>query len=287
MLSSPQSWPEGTVWRGVKWLLLGVVALAYVAAALVYYGATDVIEKRYAVEERNIPISELPEVIAEGERLALAYGCFRGCHGNTMQGAVVYDGLLVGRVVAPNLSEAMARYSITEFEAIVRQGVKPDGTSVFAMPSSRYAIMTDREFSAIASFIRDYPRQVGDPGSTRYGVLARWWMLAGDWTPEAELRQEAPWPDGFEADPLLYGEYLAMNACDQCHADAYRTYRGWSPALSAAKGYDRWEFSRLMREGIGLGGLEVGAMSEVARTRFSGLEDPEIQALYNYLLTQP
>jgi mono/diheme cytochrome c family protein len=267
--------------------LLGLVAAIYVALALVYYQATDIIEQRYPAEQRNVPTSELPAVIAEGERLALAYGCFRGCHGSTMQGAVMFEGPLLGRMVAPNLSEAAERYSVSELEAIVRQGVKPDGTSVFGMPSSRYAIMTDREFSAIVSFIRSYPRQVGDPGHSRFGLLERWRLLSRIWIPEAERRVEDPWPPGFEADQLRYGEYLSMNACDQCHADDYRTFRGWSPNLTAAKGYDRWEFQRLMREGMGLSGLEVGQMSAVARVRFSGLEDAEIDALYAYLLTLP
>lgn len=41
------------------------------------------------------------------------------------------------------------------------------------MPSSSFAAMTDRDLSAILSFIANYPKQDRDLGHSRYGLMTR------------------------------------------------------------------------------------------------------------------
>ena len=68
----------------------------------------------------------------------------------------------------------MQTYSLDELEAIIRQGIRPDGTSVYLMPSSRFSVMSDRDFTAIISYMRQLPSQAEDPGRTRFGLLWRY-----------------------------------------------------------------------------------------------------------------
>lgn len=275
---------KGNDMRGwTRWLLLAMAGVTCLLLALLYTRSTDVLERQYTAETRSLPVSSRPEVVAEGERLARAFGCYRGCHGRTMQGAVLEQGPLLGRVVAPNLTTAIDRYSLSEFEAIVRQGVKPDGTSVFHMPSTSFASMTDPDFMAIASFIRDYTIQVDHQPPAEFGLLARIRLLSGTLRAEAALRHDRPWSPGFEADPPRLGEYLARNACAECHGRELRGGPAGEPSLDIVRRYDRWEFTRFMQTGLAFGERDLGAKSQLMKQRYSGFTEDEIEALYAFL----
>jgi mono/diheme cytochrome c family protein len=248
-----------------------------------YWQSSQLLARQYPFEVRNLQLSVREEVVAEGERLSRTYGC-TGCHGDRLQGAVVDEGPLVGRIVAQNLTRAMQTYSLDEFEAITRQGVRPDGTSLFGMPSSLYAIMTDRDFSAIASYIGQAPFQVEDPGRSRYGLLSRYKILRNHWPAEAAVLVGQPWDSGFEADELRFGEYLSQLACNSCHNPGY--FSGMPPAgvLARARNYDRSEFNTLLTIGQGPGGRALAGKKQLVQQRFGYLTNAEIDALYAYLL---
>ena len=112
-----------------------VFALAWLGAAYVYVQSMRIIDRQYVPVSRNLPSVTDPERLAEGERLAILFGCAEACHGDRMQGAVVYEHPLNGRLVAPNLTRAVRERTLPELEAVVRQGIRPDGTSVFGMTS--------------------------------------------------------------------------------------------------------------------------------------------------------
>lgn len=270
----------------MKWfrrILLGLIGLVLLAVAVVWFGGSRIFNRTYESEPRNVLLSSRPELIAEGERLARVFGCFQGCHADKMQGQVWMETPLLDHIVTPDLTAAVKRFSPTELEAIVRQGVLPDGRSVFGMPSSSFASMTDTHLSAILSFIRQYPAQESGIGHSRYGLMARYMVLSGEAKPEAAERNHRPWTSQELQDPLRHGEYLALNACSECHGLDFEGYEGFSPPLEIAKAYDAGAFTRLMREGIGVGDRELGLMSEVARGRFVHMSDEEIEHLHRFL----
>ena len=47
------------------------------------------------------------------------------------------------RIVAPNLTRIVHEYSDQELEAVIRHGVRPDGSSVVIMPSAMFANVSD------------------------------------------------------------------------------------------------------------------------------------------------
>jgi mono/diheme cytochrome c family protein len=272
----------------MKWLLRGILsllALALLALTALYVWSGMIIGREYGVEPREVALSSRPEVIAHGERIAQVFGCFHGCHGADMEGSVFIDSPLIGRIIAPNLTAALDRYSHREIEAIVRQGVRPDGSSVFGMPSAAFSQMSDRDLSAILSFIADYPKQDQDLGYSEYGVMARILMVSGEVWPEAAAAGVAPWREEFRQDPLQLGEYLAILACSECHGQALEGDEGFTPHLAIARAYSPEAFSRLMATGVGLGGRDLGLMSKVAQNRFSHLTEDEVLALHAYLQT--
>jgi mono/diheme cytochrome c family protein len=265
--------------------LLGLVGLAYLALALMYYQSSRIIDRQYGAETRTLLPSSRPEIVAEGERLARIYGCAGACHGKTLQGQVMARGPLLGRIVAPGLPAAVDRYSPSEFEAVVRQGVKPDGTSVIGMPSARYASMTDRDLAAILSYLRTLEPIPWRGEATRYGLGTRLRMVTGSLRPETELRSQSPWPPGVESGGVRFGEYLVQNACLECHDKQQQYLLGEVPDLEEAKRYDRGEFVRFLTRGTSPGPTAEGERHAEAE-RFSLLERDEIESLYSYLLVR-
>jgi cytochrome c553 len=268
--------------KWVKRILLALLALVLLAIAVIYAWGAVIINTRYEPEPRTILPSSRPEIIARGERLASVFGC-RGCHREDMEGGVFFEAWYAGRIIAPNLTRAVDAMSRTELEAVIRQGVLPDGRSAFGMPSSSFAAMTDLDLSAILSFITNYPKQDLDLGHSRYGLMARMLFILGEIRPEAAHAQGSPWQSGFGQDPLKHGEYIAINACTECHGMDLEGQGDFTPSLAVAKAYSLEDFKLLMSEGTGLGGRDLGLMSKMGQFRFSHMNEDEVEALYQYL----
>lgn len=270
----------------MKWLkraLLGLLALLILAVLVVYAWSAVILNASYEAEPRSVLLSSRPDVIAHGERLAQVLGCYHGCHGPDMEGQVFFEKWYIARLVAPNLTRAARELSTTELEALVRQGIGPDGRSVFGMPSASFATMTDRDLSAILSFIQQYPEQSNDAGTTSFGPLARLFLVLGEFHPAAVEVSQPPWQSGLESSPLKHGEYLALNACSECHGLDLEGSGGFAPPLAVAKAYGLDDFRKLMAEGLGLGDRDLGMMSGVAKARFSHMTSAEVEALHAYL----
>ena len=270
----------------MKWIkksLLGLLVVVLLAVGVVYLWSAMLINRGYPAESHNILLSSRPDVIARGERLAQVFGCFHGCHGADMEGMVLFESWYAGRIVAPNLTRALDEFSPGELEAIIRQGVRPDGTSIFGMPSTAFATMTDRDLSAILSFIASHADQQPDLGRSRYGPLARWLMIKGDIKAEAGLARQRPWQAGFERAPLKLGEYLAMNACSECHGLDLDGGNQFAPPLDVAKSYSLEDFLKLLETGVGAGDSDLGLMTQVSKFRFSAFTVDEVEALHSYL----
>lgn len=270
----------------MKWfkrIMLGLGVLIVVAIVILYGWSSVIVGKKYSIQERTVELTDDPAVIARGERLAQVFGCFHGCHGADMEGNFLVDDPLLARLPAPNLTAAFDRYTVPELEAIIRQGVRPDGVSVLGMPSEGFSIMTDEDLTAILSFISTYPKQENDTGNRSLGPLARIGIVSGEFWVAAEKRAAEPWQDGFQEDPLKLGEYLAQNACAECHGHRLEGSEGFTPPLTIAKAYSSEDFRQLMSTGIGLGGRELGLMTDMVTYRFRNLSEEEVSALYAYL----
>lgn len=275
--------------RLIKWSgygISGLVVLALLAVTGVYVVSEYKLRRAHAIPPINLTIPGDSEAIKEGERLAQLRGCFRGCHAK-LEGGIFFDEPWLARVVAPNLTEAAARYSAEELARIVRYGVRPDGTSTTGMPTEMFHFLSDEDLAKIIAFLKHAEPVESDLPKTRYRILARLALALGDFKVDAQRIE------GFDLRPAAlpargttpaYGEYLARTACTECHGlHLEGSPGGESPPLTIAKGYSRNDFERLMREGIALGERELGLMSNVAVVRFSQFTDLELDALHRFL----
>lgn len=228
----------------------------------------------------KLALSQDSAVLEEGRRLARVYGCLMGCHDSQMQGGMRFDVPGLGVFTSPNLTEAFARRSPEQIDALVRYGVRFDGSRLLAaMPSSQFSHITDDEASAIYSFIRSVEPQSNQPASSAVSLRGRLALARRQVTTEydrAALERERP--------PRSPGERLARATCAECHgANLMGKAEHGSPPLVMVHAYSLEQFRTLLRTGMALGGRELGLMKTAAKLRYAFLSDEEIQSLYDYL----
>lgn len=275
-------------WTGIA--LAGLAALAIIAYAVVYILSERILRHTYEVPSVAISIPTDPASMIEGRRLATIRGCFGGCHGKEVEGVVMFDEPMIGRVVAPNLTAAVRKYSDSELVGIIRNGVRPGGQSMMVMPAEEFVLLTDEDLGRIIAFLKSLPAIEGPGPSVSLGPLGRIGVAVGQFKPVAELIAETVPPPDATSEGAAYGRYLARTTCASCHGTSLRGDSNpdfTSPSLQLVAAYSAESFARLLREGVALGGRNLGTMSPWARQHLSYLTDSEIAALYSYLHTMP
>ena len=164
-------------WIGIA--LGGLAALVIVAYAVVYVLSERVLQHTYAIPAVAISIPTDPASIAEGWRLATFRGCVGACHGKQAEGVVMFDEPMIGRVVAPNLSAAARRYSDAQLAVAIRNGLRPDGTSMVVMPSEMLVGLTDEDLGRMIAFLKTLPAVAGPGPSITLGPLGRIGVATG------------------------------------------------------------------------------------------------------------
>jgi mono/diheme cytochrome c family protein len=266
---------------------VGVLAGLVLLGGIGLYGASErVVRRTYDVPLSSIALPDDPAELLEGQRLARLRGCVGGCHGQGVEGGLFYDEPKIARIVAPNLTEVVREYTDAELERVIRRGVRRDGRSVFAMPSPMFAHLSDEDLGRIIAFLRNEPAVDGPAPVFALGPLGRVGLVTRQFPPLAEEIPALTSAGGHTAPALRRGEYLALTVCTECHGQDLRgSPEGNPPDLAIAGAYSDDEFRLLMSTGIGLGGRDLGLMSEVARSRFSYLYDDEVHDLHAYLKT--
>jgi cytochrome c553 len=274
----------------LRWLRIGlfsVVVLLIVASAVIYLLSERILRRTYTEPQVDIAVPRDPQSIIEGRRLSMVRGCSGDCHGMEIEGGVFIDHVLVARLVAPNLTAAVRKYSNADLARIIRRGVRPDGSSVIGMPSEMFSGLTDEDLGKILAYLRSVPPRAGPAPARRLGPIARVAFVAGKLRPAAELVSKAALPTGTypeDGDSTAGGGYLARTSCTECHGLDLRG-GDTAPDLRITAGYSFEAFTSLMRRGKALGNRELPLMSRVARGRFSHFTDQELRDLYTYLIT--
>ena len=275
-------------WIGIA--LGSVVVLGGIAYAVAYVLSERILRHTYDVPVVAISIPTDPASIAEGRRLATIRGCVGGCHGKQAEGAVMFDEPMIGRVVAPNLTTAVRKYSDAELVGVIRNGVRPGGRSMMIMPAEVFGLLTDEDLGRIITFLRSMPAVEGPGPSVSLGPVGRMGVAIGKFKTVAQLTAETVPPPDAKSDEAARGRYLARTTCAQCHGTDLRGTSNpdfTSPSLQLVAAYSPEAFAQLMREGVALGGRKLETMSPWARNLLSRFTDSEIADLYSYLHAMP
>ncbi len=272
-----------------KWILkivIGLLLLLGLICALIWIWSGYLLNQSYPPVNRPFVVDTENADLDEGKRLARITGC-TGCHGENAEGAVMFDSPVFAKIVAPNLTEIVHRYSDRELEVAIRQGISPSGRGLIVMPSAYFSSMRDADLNNIIAYLRSAPKSSNDLGTSSVRLIGRALVIKGDLHTQPQLQQYEPLPDKVSNSTFYEASYIAQLKCAECHG---RDLKGApfgldvTPSLVSVMGYSRDEFRQLMREGIAKGNREVGLMSEISRTHFSYFSDEEIDDLYRYLV---
>lgn len=229
------------------------------------------------------PIATDSAALARGEHLVRTRGC-RGCHGDQLQGALMWEMAL-----APNLAEYARRETPATFEAALRHGIGADGRALYSMPAYNFMHLRDRDVADILAYLRSAPVVRAELPRATLPWPVRWEIARGlDAAVPGYLDRVPPLRRAGDPDPAIArGEYLAMTSCNECHGFGLRADTPWeeesAPDLIIVGGYSPDAFWTLMRTGLPIGGRELPMMSGVARSRFAYLSDGEVDDLYAFL----
>jgi mono/diheme cytochrome c family protein len=261
-----------------KWGAVAALALAVLIPVAVYLASEAEITRRYTLPSSILHAEITPHAIARGHHLAAIFGC-TDCHGADMRGRVLYEDRDFS-IEATDLTAFAKNATDEDFDRAVRHGLTPQARALWVMPADSYVYMKNVDLANIIAYIRSLPadgKQVGEPG---FGFTARLAVLQCKLRPVSpyELGQNTPLGVGPHWDG---GRYLAALGCSQCHGSDL-TGENNAPDLKIAADYSREQFFHLMHGGAEKNG-KLTAMSAAAGTRFSGLYDYELDALYDYL----
>ncbi|NBA93368.1 cytochrome c [Pseudomonas sp. R5(2019)] len=255
------------------------------------------------------------ELIQRGEYLARAGDCV-ACH--SLVGGETFAGGLklptpIGDIVATNISPSktagIGNYSLEQFSAAVRQGVRADGQRLYpAMPYTSYAKVTDADIAALYAYfmhgvkpVDSQPPETALPFPFNVRVsMALWNVLF--------LDDRVYQPDPAQSEAWNRGAYLVqgLTHCSTCHTprnllmaeDAARDLAGgevgvWhapnitADSYSGIGGWSGEELVQYLKRGNIAKGQASGPMAEAIDHSLQYLSDADLQAIAVYLKTVP
>lgn len=223
----------------------------------------------------------------EGERVARLLGCV-GCHENNLEGAVWDDEPEFGIIAPSNLTRSAARYSDDELERMIREGLRPDGSALWEMPSEAFTHLSATDMRALLAYLNSVPATGPERPRPVFGPGAREEIASGKLLSAPQRvaleRNQQPWSSGSAQER---GRYIARLACGECHgAKLTGNEDPFRPDLTVASGCSLGEFKRLLKTGEPTGDRKLKLMAQVSKSRFSHLSEEEVEALHRYLVTR-
>ena len=123
-------------WFGI--VLGGLVGVLAVAVLVVYFLAGAKLNEIIDVEVAAIVIPTDEAGIERGRHLVRTVGLCTECHGANLQGKVLEEDPLLGRLVGKNLTSGKggigADHTDNDIIRAIRHGVDHDGTALVVMP---------------------------------------------------------------------------------------------------------------------------------------------------------
>ena len=273
----------------LKWATTTAVVVASIVSVgvlFIYFASQHEIEKQYYIPFEPYALQSNANAVANGKRLAVLTGCYQGCHGQTLEGSVMFDEPGVARIAAPNITTALRDYSNPELVRLLRHGLKRDGKSAWIMPSQMFSHLSEQDMNDLIAFIRSVPQLPGVDPEVNIQFLGRVGIVSGKLPSVASQIDHRAKPSAVvdRSNTLKYGEYLVKNTCVECHGV---DLKGWefikAPDLRIARAYSDEAFVQLMRTGLGLGNRNLGLMTKISEVRFPHLSDDDIRAIRLYL----
>jgi len=295
--------------QALKWfgmILGGLVGLILLIALGLYAKTRIQFNKTYDVRVETVIIPTDSDSIEHGNHLA-AVLCAE-CHGEDLGGTPnwkVLPGLAT--ISPPNITSgkgsAIADFTNEDLVRVLRHGVKPDGKSVFIMPSMYFYYLSDDDLGDLLAYVKSIPpvdrsNEMGEDtqltflGNVVYGAGAFGNQLNATMINQDNRPSFFPEP-GVTAE---YGEYLVnTNGCRACHSAQLAGGKPpdpnspLAPNLTPGGELIAWtdaDFIQTLRTGVALSGHPLDP--KFMPWPFKGkMTDDELKAIFLYLQSLP
>jgi mono/diheme cytochrome c family protein len=289
-------------WTGIG--LGGIVGVAVVAAALLYFMGASRLSRRYDIQVAAVAVPTDAAAIARGRHLAEAVTLCHACHGDGLGGDVLIDEPLIATVYASNLTAGRggvgATYGDADYVRAIRHGVDRAGRGLMIMHSDAYHNLGQADLGAIIGYIKsmspvdhEVPRTRGGPLGKILVALGLFDTGAMPLIPAEVIDHRAPFADvPPQGATSAFGRYLVSIAlCGMCHGPDLRggppVEEGSPPGptlavYGAPDGWSEEQFVSTIRTGIAPHGkaLEPKAMPWQV---YAKMTDEELGAIWRYL----
>lgn len=222
------------------------------------------------------------------------------CHGRDFAGGSMVEDGAMGTWLGPNLTggdgSPVANYTISDWDHIVRHGIKSDGTPAI-MPSGDYLDMSDRELSDIVAYITSFAPVAGTTPVPTFGPIGTMLMATAKLPLSAEeiadhhaTHRALPPETGNTAE---FGRHLAQ-VCTGCHrADlsggpiaigppSWPAAANLTPHQDGLEGWTYEQFVTAMRDGERPDGAIINAPMTLMMPYADEMTEVELQALWTY-----
>ncbi len=294
--------------RVLKWIgivlgsLIGLVVLALVG---LYVKSRLDFSTKCNVQVESVSVPTDAASIARGQHLATIL-C-EECHGKDLGGTLGWflPGML-GTADTPNLTTGKgglgSEFTDADFVRVLRHGVKPDGTSVFIMPSPDFYYLSETDLGDVIAYIRSVPpvdRQTPEPhvrlsfvGNVMVGVGPLGSALRARTIDQAS---HPPAPAQAGITPECGAYMVRINGCRGCHAQQLAGGRSGDPNSPLAPNltpggelsvWTETQFITTLRTGATPSGMQLP--DRFMPWTFKGqMTDDELKAVFAYLKSLP
>jgi cytochrome c553 len=275
--------------------ILGVlVGLIVIALIIIYFTTSRTLDATHEVTVNLVDLPSDSTSLAEGQRMSVVHGCV-ACHGENYGGQVLIDAPPF-MVAAPNLTRGRggigSTYTDTDWQRVLRHGVKPDGHGVLIMPSEYYTHLSDTDLGGLISYLKTVPAVDNELPPSELKLLGRIIMATGGLSLASDMidqeRAARPNPGVTPGPTVEYGGYFASTSCVACHAGDLHGGPSPDPAsppgpdLAAAATWSLEDFKHALRTGMRPSGQEMNP-AWMPWEEFAHLTDMELEAIHNYV----
>ena len=286
-------------WGGIA--IGGLLGLIVVALVVVWFVAGSRMNETYDIEVKPVTVPTDEAGIARGRHVVESFGLCQECHGDNLEGDLLEDDPVFGRLAAKNLTSGKGGIggsrSDLDFVRAIRHGVGPDGKSLVLMPSDNFYYLSDADLGAVIAYLKTLPPVDNELPESSLRLLGRVFLLLGlPFLVAGEIDHTASRPP--EPQPGItpeYGKYLGRS-CLFCHGDELSgesdledQFEIRPPNITRGGRLGSWseaDFVKALRTGVTPRGHELDS-EEMPWKSVGRLMDDELSAIWVYLNSVP
>jgi len=289
-------------WTGI--VVGSVVALVAIAAVALMLSAHFRMNKHYELYSDTVVVPADSASVARGRHLAEAVTVCQECHGEHLEGKLLFDEPSIATVYTSNLTAGRGgvgtRYTDADYARAIRHGVTSDGRGLIIMHADAYHNLSREDLGSLIAYVRSLPPVDNEVPPASTAPLGKIFIALGFFdqpsmplVPAEVIDHNAPFSTATpEGETAAYGKYLVSIAlCRMCHGSDLNggepIEEGAPPGPSilpygAPGAWSKEQFVNTIRTGVTPTGRSLNPEYMPWKV-FSRMSDAELSAIRAYI----